>query len=314
MADCPSDDTIRQEMESLMKAVDLEQMSTKQFIAKLSQELGGVDLSSKKKFIKRTITEIIDRMQDNDVEEDESDDESSEEEIQPKKGGLNAVKEISDELMSFLGCEKMMARTAVVKKMWEYIKEKDLQNPNDRREILLDKRMKSVFDVDSFTMFTMNKYIGAHIHPYKPVDLTTSSSASSATTGKRNSRKDPSENKKRTGAQAQKKTGVQSPWRLSDAMVDVVGRPALPRPQVTQALWQYIRANNLQNPHDKREIICDEKLKAVMGGQKKVTMFSMNKYITPHMLEKLDKSEFDLAEFQRDVLAEHNSDFEEDNE
>jgi len=313
MADCPSDETIRNEMESLMKTVDLEQMSTKQFIANLSQELGGVDLSSRKKFIKRTITEIIDNMQDSDDEEDDSEDESSEEEVQPKKGGLNAVKEISDELMNFLGCEKMMARTAVVKKMWEYIKENDLQNPNDRREILLDERMKAVFEVDSFTMFTMNKYIGAHIHPYKPVDLTTSSS--STTAGKR-SRKDPSENKKKTGSQAQKKTGVQSPWRLSDAMQDVVGRPALPRPQVTQALWQYIRANDLQNPHDKREIICDEKLKAVMGGQKKVTMFSMNKYITPHMLEKLDKSEFDLAEFQRDFLPAHNdnSDLEDDNE
>jgi hypothetical protein len=29
-----------------------------------------------------------------------------------------------------------------------------------------------------------------------------------------------------------------------------------------------------------------------MGNQSKVTMFSMNKYITPHLLEKLDKSEY----------------------
>jgi upstream activation factor subunit UAF30 len=45
-----------------------------------------------------------------------------------------------------------------------------------------------------------------------------------------------------------------------------------------------------QNPQDKREILCDNKLKAVMGGKDKVTMFTMNKYITPHLLEKLDKS------------------------
>jgi len=48
----------------------------------------------------------------------------------------------------------------------------------------------------------------------------------------------------------------------------------------------------LQNPQDKREIICDKNLSMVMGGQSKVTMFSMNKYITPHLLEKLDKSEY----------------------
>jgi len=27
-----------------------------------------------------------------------------------------------------------------------------------------------------------------------------------------------------------------------------------------------------------------------MGGNERVTMFTMNKYITPHLLEKLDKS------------------------
>ena len=45
-----------------------------------------------------------------------------------------------------------------------------------------------------------------------------------------------------------------------------------------------------QNPEDKREIICDEKLKAVMGGKDRVTMFTMNKYVGSHLLEKLDKS------------------------
>jgi len=50
------------------------------------------------------------------------------------------------------------------------------------------------------------------------------------------------------------------------------------------------RSLAFQNPEDKREIICDENLKAVMGGKDRVTMFTMNKFITPHLLEKLDKS------------------------
>jgi len=48
----------------------------------------------------------------------------------------------------------------------------------------------------------------------------------------------------------------------------------------------------LQNPEDKREILCDAKLKRVLGGNSKVTMFSMNKYITAHLLEKMDKSAY----------------------
>ena len=128
--------------------------------------------------------------------------------------------------------------------------------------------------------FTMNKYIGSHIHPYPPVDLSKNTST-------------PKKRKAPAGKKGEKKKrtpGQQAPYRLSPALADVCGKDILPRPQVTQALWVYIRANNLQNPNDKREILCDAKLQAVMGGNERVTMFSMNKHITPHLLEKLDKS------------------------
>jgi len=341
----PNDGQIRRQMEELMKVVDLETMSTKQFIATLSSNFGGVDLSSKKKFIKATITEIIDNMEkdannnnnnnnNSDEDEDASDDasdasddasdasdasdddssSSSEEEVhKPKKkkagggGGLSAVKEISDELAAFLKSGKHMARTAIVKSLWVYIKENNLQNPNDKREILLDDRMKAVFGVDSFTMFSMNKYIGAHVEPYKPVDLTTSSTTSkkrkaAAAAAKSSSTTESSSKDKGGGGGggAKKKApGTQAPYRLSDKLQAVVGKSILPRPQVTQALWAYIRENDLQNPEDKREILCDKLLSRVMGGQSRVTMFSMNKYITPHMLEKVDKSKYQHEEITK---------------
>mmetsp|Transcript_39720 Transcript_39720/g.95546 ORF Transcript_39720/g.95546 Transcript_39720/m.95546 type:complete len:329 (+) Transcript_39720:158-1144(+) len=305
MSYLPADDQIRQQMEELMKVVDLETMSTKQFIAALSNKFGGIDLSSKKKFIKAAITEIIDEMEkagsggdDDDASDDDTESsEDEEEEVKvPKKrpgggGGLSAVKEISDELAEFLQNGKHMARTAIVKALWDYIKENNLQNPSDKREILLDAKMKAVFGVDSFTMFSMNKYIGAHVEPYKPVDLTTS-----AASKKRKAKDDQAAGEGKNGSggsPAKKKSGTQAPYRLSDDMVAVVAKRVLPRPQVTQALWAYIRENNLQNPQDKREILCDTLLSRVMGGEKKVTMFAMQKYISPHLLEKLDKSAYD---------------------
>jgi len=158
----PSDTEIRKEMEQLMQTVNLETMSTKQFIATLSEKFNGADLSSKKKYIKATITEIIDSMQDSDDESSEEDSSSEEEEeeeqvVVPKKrkqggGGLSAVKEISQELADFLGSGRQMARTDIVKAMWAYIKDNELQNPDDRRQILLDDRMKAVFGVDQFTV------------------------------------------------------------------------------------------------------------------------------------------------------------------
>lgn len=57
-------------------------------------------------------------------------------------------------LLKFLG-EKELPRTEVTKLMWKYIKEKDLQNPDNRREIVCDKKLKSLFNVDSFTMFQL---------------------------------------------------------------------------------------------------------------------------------------------------------------
>ena len=228
-----------------MKIVDLNTMSIKQFIVTLSGKFGGVDLSSKKKFIKATITEIVDTMGGEEEDDGVGDSSSSEEEAATKKkkgggGGLSAIKEISPQLSAFLGFGTHAARTDVVKGMWEYIREHNLQDPSDKRQIILDDKMKGVFgDVDSFSMFTMNKYISPHIHPFKPLDLTPS-------VKKRNADDDGSGRKKKKKKQKKKAPGMQPPYRLSDDLVAVVGKSILPRPQVTQALWKYIRENDLQ--------------------------------------------------------------------
>lgn len=43
--------------------------------------------------------------------------------------------------------------------MWEYIRGNNLQDPADRRTIILDDPLQTVFKVKKFTIFTMNKYI-----------------------------------------------------------------------------------------------------------------------------------------------------------
>ena len=52
----------------------------------------------------------------------------------------------------------------------------------------------------------------------------------------------------------------------------------LSRPQVVKQLWVYIKGNELQNPANKREILCDVKLRAVFGVDK-IDMFKMNKVL-----------------------------------
>lgn len=65
----PSDTEIRKEMEVLMQTLNLATTSTKQFISILSTKFNGADLSSKKKYIKATIIEIIDSIQEEEEEE-----------------------------------------------------------------------------------------------------------------------------------------------------------------------------------------------------------------------------------------------------
>lgn len=57
-----------------------------------------------------------------------------------------------------------MPRGQVVKKLWEYIKEKDLQNPQNKRNILADDKLKPLFDGKSeVTMFEMTKLVSGHM-------------------------------------------------------------------------------------------------------------------------------------------------------
>ncbi|MEK7515886.1 MAG: SWIB/MDM2 domain-containing protein [Patescibacteria group bacterium] len=57
-----------------------------------------------------------------------------------------------------------LPRTEVVKKLWEYIKKNNLQNPANKRNILADDKLKVVFGgKGEVTMFEMTKLVSAHM-------------------------------------------------------------------------------------------------------------------------------------------------------
>ena len=63
----------------------------------------------------------------------------------------------------------------------------------------------------------------------------------------------------------------------------VVGSDPLPRPQVVKRLWDYIKAEHLQDPKDKRMINADDKLRLVFDGKDQVSMFEMTKHVSRHL-------------------------------
>ncbi|MCJ2087861.1 SWIB/MDM2 domain-containing protein [Methylobacterium sp. E-005] len=56
-----------------------------------------------------------------------------------------------------------LPRGEVVSKVWEYIKKHNLQNPENKREIMADDKLKKVFGKDKCSMFEMNKHLAAHL-------------------------------------------------------------------------------------------------------------------------------------------------------
>lgn len=68
----------------------------------------------------------------------------------------------------------------------------------------------------------------------------------------------------------------------SPELAAVIGSESVPRTEATKHLWEYIKAHNLQNPANKRNIICDDKLLEVMG-KREVTMFEMTGLVGKHL-------------------------------
>ena len=75
---------------------------------------------------------------------------------------------------------------------------------------------------------------------------------------------------------------LMKPLQPSKELAAVVGSKPLPRPEVVSKVWDYIKKNNLQNPQNKREIVADDKLRAVFG-KDSVSMFEMNKHLAQHL-------------------------------
>ena len=70
---------------------------------------------------------------------------------------------------------------------------------------------------------------------------------------------------------------------VSPALGAVIGRAPAPRTEVTKKIWAYIKKNNLQDAANKRMINADDKLKAIFGGKKQVSMFEMTKLVSAHL-------------------------------
>jgi len=109
--------------------------------------------------------------------------------------------------------------------------------------------------------------------------------------------RDRKESKKKTDKKAAKKnsdkkrtpSGFAKPGPISDDLAKFLGLPSgsqLARTEVTTKVIAYVKEFNLQNPANKKQIISDEKLKALLEpGDNVITFFNLQTFLKKHFLQ-----------------------------
>jgi chromatin remodeling complex protein RSC6 len=77
-------------------------------------------------------------------------------------GGLARPVKPSADLAAIVGSDPL-PRSEVVSKIWAHIKKNNLQNPNNKREILADDKLAKIFGGPKASMFEMNKHLSKHL-------------------------------------------------------------------------------------------------------------------------------------------------------
>ncbi len=112
-----------------------------------------------------------------------------------------------------------------------------------------------------------NKYID---HPKTPY-------VKKSKFGKKEDKAKPTKEKKK------KTTRVQPAYKLSKELQEIVGASSLSRPDVTKKVWEYIKANKLQDAKNKRLIVPDAKLAKIFGNKQPLDMMQLARVLNKHI-------------------------------
>ncbi|GMI77490.1 hypothetical protein like AT4G22360 [Hibiscus trionum] len=165
-------------------------------------------------------------------------------------GGLNKVCSVSPALQVIVG-EPALPRTEIVKQLWAYIRKNSLQDPSNKRKIICDDALRLVFETDCTDMFKMNKLLAKHITAFEPS-------------------KELSQNKRVQVDTEPKTESVEpsaSPVIISEALakfLDAGGREMLAT-EAERHVWEYIKVNHLEDPLNPMLVLCDDKLRELLG-------------------------------------------------
>ncbi|KAK8091483.1 hypothetical protein PG997_001844 [Apiospora hydei] len=245
-------------IDEILHSVDLETVTRKKIRAELEDKLGGKDLSSQKAAIKNLIEARFDAL-------------TSSEPVDPTpKRQANGYGD-EDEDGDANGGEIEVSTQPPKKKQRKAEKSEDTEDSDAKLAAILQAQENQMSG-------RATRGGGSKAKPIKKKPRKKSSNKV-----RREDDSDVDGSEESTNKPRKAGGGFQKPFNLSAPLAEVCGGEArLPRPQVVKKLWEHIKANELQDPSDKRQILCDEKMYAVFK-QAKVDMFQMNKLVGNHL-------------------------------
>src|SRR5207245_11226516 len=76
--------------------------------------------------------------------------------------------------------------------------------------------------------------------------------------------------------------GLAAEVQPSPDLAPIVGSKPIPRSEVTKKVWDYIKANGLQDQQNKRKINAEDNLKKIFGGKTQEAMSEMTAVGSTH--------------------------------
>ncbi|CAG8745079.1 260_t:CDS:2 [Gigaspora margarita] len=168
-------------IKTILKNSDPNKITARDIRMKLEKDF-KVDLAPRKHEVQQLIEQCFDEINEDSVnssdslEDFEDFDESSKKSRQSKtsikSNGTSDYSSLEDDDYKSPQKKKKRGRkpksstellSDVVKRLWVYIKENSLQDPNDKRFIVCDDNLKNIFKQDRIHSFTMNKYLTDHL-------------------------------------------------------------------------------------------------------------------------------------------------------
>jgi chromatin remodeling complex protein RSC6 len=206
--------------------------------------------------------------------------------------GFVRPQKISNELAEFLGkpVGTEMVRTDVSRLINSYIRNNNLQDPQNGRIINPDTKLRALLKVgenDELSYFNLQSYMRPHFIREDNVENVVSRPSFTQST--------PSSNDRRplgfTGPTDRRPSGFVTPTKISDELANFLGKPVgteMARTDVSRHINSYVRDHNLQDPRNGRRINPDTKLRALLriGQNEELTYFNLQKYMKHHFIRE----------------------------